>query len=191
MKFECGKCDNIFEVSGIKESIVTCSKCGSRNSIVESNEGSIREEYTADKKAVRKAIDQLEIISNTYNNLTGVYKTMRDNKIDDDTQEYIHSIMLKIEKCYDAVDTFVDQTDKKYVSKDKQNTRALQNIWTEIVDVGSLSRETLAVAYSTYAGAESTRGLASVLEDMVDLLKPVIDIKGKIAAILKKYPNNA
>ena len=38
MKFECGKCDNIFEVSGIKESVVTCSKCGSRNSIVESNE---------------------------------------------------------------------------------------------------------------------------------------------------------
>ena len=43
MRFECGKCDNIFDVSGIKESVVTCSKCGSKNSIRELKEINIVE----------------------------------------------------------------------------------------------------------------------------------------------------
>lgn len=34
MRFKCGKCDNMFSLSGIKESIVTCSKCGVSNRVV-------------------------------------------------------------------------------------------------------------------------------------------------------------
>lgn len=37
MRFKCGNCNEDMLVSGIKESVVTCSKCGSKNSIEEAS----------------------------------------------------------------------------------------------------------------------------------------------------------
>ena len=112
MKFECGKCNNIFEVTGIKESVVTCRECGARNSLREMSNNDYNDYLTSVNSRGYKALAELDekisevIAAFSYAEAVKSYGTFKISKnFDKDVREDLatakHHLTLAVTLIYD------------------------------------------------------------------------------------------